>query len=493
MVSNWTIGRKVTVGFVTAALALAIVGFTAYRGSISVDENSRWVSHTHAVKTELAQVELSLLEAESSVRGFVLTNTADFTRGFDDAVGKARSHLATATELTRDNPKQQKRLETVSGLMKQRIEKLVAQVTHRSAPAQTFDLANAAQMAGEGRALMQEIRDTLQAANADEQRLLDQRQISSDEASAMQRNVILVGSIVGTLVSILIGLWTATSVARQIGTAVQAVQSSSTELQAAANQQASSATEQASAMNEIATTISELLATSRQIAESSQRVSQIASQTASSARAGDQTLNRSTEASATVRKQVDQIVNHMLDLGKRSQQIGGVLDVVGELAEQTNILAINASIEAAGAGDAGRRFGVVADEIRKLADRVGGSTKEIRSMIEDVRTAVNTTVMATEAGSKAVDAGAAQIEESMAAYRQIAGLVGTTTDAAREIELSTKQQATAVEQVNVAISSVAQAARETEASATQTLQTSVRLTDLSKDLRRIVDNGTLAR
>src|SRR6202167_3653583 len=141
----------------------------------------------------------------------------------------------------------------------------------------------------------------------------------------------------------------------------------------------------------------------------------------------------------------------MLDLGKKSQEIGAVLDIVSELAEQTNILAINATIEAAGAGDTGKRFGVVADEIRKLADRVGGSTKEIRGLIDDVRSAVNTTVMATETGSKSVDSGAQQFARVAEDFRRIAQLVTTTTDAAREIELSTKQQSTAVEQVNLAI------------------------------------------
>ena len=120
----------------------------------------------------------------------------------------------------------------------------------------------------------------------------------------------------------------------------------------------------------------------------------------------------------------------MLELGKKSQQIGRCLDIVSELAEQTNILAINATIEAAGAGEAGRRFAVVADEIRKLADRVAGSAKEIRGLIDDVRGAVNTTVMATESGSKAVDAGTRQFGEVASALKQIAGLVATTTDAA---------------------------------------------------------------
>ncbi|MDB5220161.1 MAG: histidine kinase, partial [Myxococcaceae bacterium] len=244
--------------------------------------------------------------------------------------------------------------------------------------------------------------------------------------------------------------------------------------------------EQSTAMTQITTTMTELLASSRQISDGAVRVSQIARQTGAAAGAGEATVVQGNEASALVRRQVDLVVTHMLDLGKKSQQAGAVLDIVVELAEQTNILAINAAIEAAGAGDAGRRFGVVADEIRKLADRVAGSTKEIRTLIEDVRSAVNTTVMTTETGSKSVDAGSKQFGDVTTAFKHIAGLVGTTTEAAREIELSTKQQTTAVEQVNVAIGNVAQATRETEASSGQTLQAVSQLAGVSKGLLRLV-------
>jgi methyl-accepting chemotaxis protein len=95
-------------------------------------------------------------------------------------------------------------------------------------------------------------------------------------------------------------------------------------------------------------------------------------------------------------------------------------------------------------------------------------------------------VMATESGSKAVDAGARQFSEVAMSFRQIAGMVGTTTEAAKEIELSTKQQSSAVEQVNLAVVNVSQAAHETETSSGQTLQTSSELTTLSRDLARLI-------
>jgi methyl-accepting chemotaxis protein len=232
------------------------------------------------------------------------------------------------------------------------------------------------------------------------------------------------------------------------------------------------------------------LVTSRQIAQSAQRVAQIAAETTNAARAGESKVDESQRSVAAIRRQVDLIVSHMLELGKKSQQIGSVIDIVSELAEQTNILAINATIEAAGAGESGKRFAVVADEIRKLADRVTGSTKEIRVLVDDVRSAVNTTVMATETGSKAVDAGSKQFLEVASMFKQIASLVGTTTEASREIELSTKQQSTAVEQVNIAIANVAQASKETEASSSQTLQTASQLSSLSEGLLRLVRPAT---
>ncbi len=337
------------------------------------------------------------------------------------------------------------------------------------------------------------LRRAVDAFIAFARRTLDQENKASTQAADTAATLMTVFALLALAMAIGIAVPLTRALAIQIGTAVGQIQSSSTELQAAANQQATATKEQATAMNEITTTITELLATSRQIAESAQRVAHIAGQTASSARDGDATVDRAQGSIAQTRRQVDLIVNHMVDLGKKSQQVGAVLDIVGELSEQTNILAINATIEAAGAGDAGKRFAVVADEIRKLAERVGGSTKEIRTLIEDIRSAVNTTVMTTETGSKAVDTGATQFSAVASAFKEIAGMVGTTTEAAREIELSTKQQATAVEQVNIAAMNVAQATRETEASAGQTLQTAGQLSGLSRELLRLVRPRVEAR
>ena len=484
MFSNWTFGRRLVVAFCLAGIVLVAIATIAYQNTGTLVDNNRWVSHTWEVRRTLAQIGFELSEAESGARGYVITGNEDYLSNYRTEAATIADLVAAFGRLTADNPEQQQRLAQLKPLVDQKLAALANNVETRST--QGFDAAQRLVASGQGLDLMDRIRAIITASDEAEAGLLRERDAAAAASASLAISMIIGGGLVGVFFVGLIGWLIIRSLNLQIGGAVGHVQSSSAELQSAANQQASGIKEQTISMNEIATTISELLSTSRQIAESSQRVAQIAEQTVSSARSGDSTVDRAHESIAGIKRQVDQIVGHMLELGKKSQQIGAVLDIVTELAEQTNILSINATIEAAGAGETGKRFAIVADEIRKLADRVAGSAKEVRTLIDDVRSSVNTTVMATETGSKAVDAGSRQFTEVASAFRSIASLVATTTEAAREIELSTKQQATAVEQVNVAIANVAQAAKENEASTSQTLETASLLAVTSSDLLRLV-------
>jgi CHASE3 domain sensor protein len=480
----WTFGKKLAVGFSIALLLLVAIGVVSYRGLDSLANTSYLVTRTHSVVEHIERVSSLLKDAETGQRGYVITGDESFLAPHTEAVGELPKVLRDLRGLTHDTPAQQKRIDELEPLIDQKLAELKRTIDLRRSSG--FEPTQKLVQAGEGKRVMDEVRRTLTQMDREERDLLRQRASEVESTASGARTTITMGTFVCVLLSSIVGFVLVRSLAGQIGSAVRHVQSSSAELQAAANQQVSGAKEQATAMSEISTTISELLATSRQIAESAQRVARISSETAGAARHGDETMQRTYDQVGAIKRQVDVIVEHMIDLGKKSQQIGGILEIINELSEQTNILAINATIEAAGAGELGRRFAVVADEIRKLADRVGGSTKEIRELVDDIRAAVNTTVMATEGGSKAVDAGQRQFSEVATSFRQITGLLGTTSEAAREIELSTKQQASAVEQVTLAVANVAQAAKETEASSTQTFQTSSELTSLSRELARLV-------
>jgi methyl-accepting chemotaxis protein len=492
MFVSWTFGKKLGAGFGLAGVVLLVVALVGYRSTHQLIENERWVIHTQEVRRLLAHTKALAVDAETGVRGFVITGDNAFLEPYRAAVGQAAQALAEVRALTADNPDQQRRLQRTADMLRDTLEHAERVIEER----QTLGLAKASAtiVSGEGKKRMDQLRASIDEADGEEASLLEKRRVEAEATAETTQLVTLWGSVLGSLLVAGFGALIARSLSRQVASAVQHIQSSSAELQSAAGQQATGAKEQATAMSEITTTISELLATSRQIAESAQRVAQISERTARAALVGDNTVEKGNQSVSVMRHHVGLIVHHMVELGKKSQEVGVVLDIVSELAEQTNILAINATIEAVGAGEAGRRFSVVADEIRKLSDRVAGSTKEIRGLIDDVRSAVNTTIMTTETGSKAIEAGSKQFSEVATAFSQISLEVATTTEAAREIELSTKQQTTAVEQVTVAMSNVSQVTKESEVSTLQTQRTATELAGLSRELLRIVQpDGHLPR
>jgi methyl-accepting chemotaxis protein len=481
---RWTFGRRVASGFAATVLLTILIDLVSiYALRVVVSSKDRVINVNAQILIESEQLNTAMERKASALRGYLFARDERFVdelraARIDIVATLARLRAAVRTDEGDRDLDQIERAETEH---QQVVERLFAMRRANNDPGAIIK-AYEVQLGPK----RDELEGLVKSFVASEQRILQETsQASTDSVTQTIRTLALMTAI-ALFLAIAIAFLITRALTQQVGTSVGRVQSSSAELQAAATQQATGAKEQATAMNEITTTITELMATSRQISESAQRVSQVAQQATTSARSGDTTVDRGNDAIVGTRKQIDLVVGHILDLGKKSQQIGAVLDIVSELAEQTNILSINASIEAAGAGESGKRFAVVAEEIRKLADRVAGSTKEIRTLIDDVRGAVNTTVMTTETGSKSVDQTAKQFGDIAAAFRQIATLVATTLDAAREIELSTKQQATAVEQVNLAISNVSQATRETETSSAQTLQTASQLATLSRDLLRLV-------
>ncbi len=481
---RWTFGQKIAAGFAVVVVLTLISSLVSVRALRTVvADKDRLLTDNAAKLLDTEKFQYTVERKVAAIRGFLLTDKELYLQ----RVAEARTEIGLLLSQLRP------RVVTDEGrALLARIEQ--AEAEHDQVVNQAVALRQGGKPLEEVARFFDEtvapkrfaLEKVVVEFIAHEERLLEAAKAASTaEAVSAQRLVMI---IVVTTMAVAIGLaaFLSRRLGRDIGVAIQHIRSASAELQSAASQQATGAKETATSMNEISTTVSELLATSRQIAESAQRVAHISEETASAAKAGDQTVGQAHESIVGIKKHVDQVVTHMLDLGKKSQQIGSVVDIINELAEQTNILSINASIEAAGAGESGRRFAVVADEIRKLAERTGGSTREIAALIEEIRAAVNTTVMATEGGAKAVDAGARQFGEVTAALDHIAKLVATSSDAAREIELSTQQQATAVEQVNVAIVNAAQATKETEASSSQTLQTAGQLATLSGDLAQLV-------
>jgi CHASE3 domain sensor protein len=485
MSRTWTFGQKLALGFaliVTLAIFMAIVAVNALNRVVASKDRVIAVSARNLI--DAAKLEAASSRKAAAIRGYLLSGDplylqaeGDARRNFLEGIAEMKPLLYT--DRGRELLRQIEQMELDHQALVDRAN------TMRQEKPPSYE-AMARFMTGEVMPMRNRLDSRIDEFAAWEQQLLDEGRRASSDAASSATHLVIGMTVLVILLGAAVAIFLTRLLARQIGSAVQDIQSSSSELQTAATQQSTGVREQTTAMTEITTTINELLATSRQIAESAQRVAQISSETGDAAAAGDKVVEHAHESVSGIKRQVDTIVNHMLDLGRKSQQIGVIVDIINELAEQTNILAINATIEAAGAGENGKRFAVVADEIRKLADRVGGSIKDIRSLVEEIRAAVNATVMATEGGTKAVDAGAREFNEVASSLHRITTLVITTSEAAREIELSTKQQSTAVEQVNSAVANVTQVSKEVETSMSQALQTASQLAALSRNLSRLI-------
>jgi twitching motility protein PilJ len=189
-----------------------------------------------------------------------------------------------------------------------------------------------------------------------------------------------------------------------------------------------------------------------------------------------------------IRAEVQGIAKKIKRLGDRSLEISEIVDTIEEIAAQTNLLAVNAAIEAAGAGEAGLRFSVVADEIRKLAERATRATKDIATLIQNVQVETQELVVGMETGTREVEAGYRVTVEAGGSLQAIAGASERSAALAGEISAATREQVRGAEQVAVAVQAIAGVAVATEQAVVQTRRTTEELVAVAEALQR-----TLAR
>lgn len=259
------------------------------------------------------------------------------------------------------------------------------------------------------------------------------------------------------------------------------------EIVASASQLAASASESAAAVSETTTTVEEVRQTAHVASQKAKQVSESAQKTAQITQTGRKSTEDVVAGINRIRQQMEAIAASMVRLSEQSQAIGQIIATVEDLATQSNLLAVNAAIEAAKAGEHGKGFGVVAQEVKNLAEQSRQATNQVRSILGDIQKATATAVMATEEGSKAVEAGTRQTEVAGESIRTLAGSVTEAAQAATQIAASSQQQLVGVDQVVTAMENIKQASAQNVAGAKQ-LETAARnLNDLGQRLKQMVE------
>jgi methyl-accepting chemotaxis protein len=287
-------------------------------------------------------------------------------------------------------------------------------------------------------------------------------------------------------------------------------------LSAASRQQASGAQEQVAAVVEVTTSLEELSETARQIAVNAESVAKAAgdalgiasrlrdssSQAGDTSERGQQAVESAIKAIEVVRNRIELLGQRLLNLTERSKQIGTIIDLISEIADETHLLALNAAIESAGVGEAGRRFGVIAQEVKSLADRSLEATQDVRQIIVELQGAVAAAVLAAEEGKKETGRAVERsyqagivinemgqvVNETSGEARQIVEAVQSVNTLCEEISFATRQQQSASAQIVTTMRAISEIAQETADGSRETIDSMEELQRLSRELNKTVAN-----
>lgn len=267
---------------------------------------------------------------------------------------------------------------------------------------------------------------------------------------------------------------------------VNVLSSAASQISTSTTQFAATAAETAAAVSETTTTVEELRQTALVSSQKAKTVSEASQNAAAVAQSGRKSVEEMIDGMNRIRTQMESIADRMIRLNEQSQSIGQIVTTVEDLAAQSNMLAVNAAIEAAKAGEQGKGFAVVAQEVRNLAEQSRQATSQVMGILTEVQKAINAAMLATEQGAKTVEQGATQAKEAGRSIQLLSGNVNDSAGAASLIAASSQQQLVGVDQVAHSMDSVKQASRQNADGAKQLEAAAQNLKALGERLQALI-------
>ncbi|MEN8169966.1 MAG: methyl-accepting chemotaxis protein [Pseudomonadota bacterium] len=272
--------------------------------------------------------------------------------------------------------------------------------------------------------------------------------------------------------------------ASQVTSAAEKTQATASHLAEASSHQAQQIASASTAVNEMAISIEGVSKNADQLAEESQRSVDIAKK-------GAEAVQKTINGMDIIRDQIQETSKRIKRLGESSQEIGDIVELINDIAEQTNILALNAAIQAAMAGEAGRGFAVVADEVTRLAERSSDATKQIEALVKTIQTDTNEAIISMEQSTSGVVAGAKIAEDAGAALSEIESVSAHLAELVQSITSATRQQANAASNISDTMNVIQEITTQTSEGSNQTAQSIGNLSDLASELKRSVSGFKL--
>jgi methyl-accepting chemotaxis protein len=325
------------------------------------------------------------------------------------------------------------------------------------------------------RQITRPLRDTLQAVEriAAGDLTHDLRVTRRDEIGVLQQGIARMGTTLRELIS-------------GIRDGVTQIASAAEELSAVTEQTSAGANSQKVETDQVATAMHEMAATVQEVARNAEQASHAATGADDEARAGDRVVGEAISQIERLAEEVHRSTEAMNLLQQESQKIGSVMDVIKSVAEQTNLLALNAAIEAARAGEAGRGFAVVADEVRGLAQRTQKSTEEIEELVASLQHGTQQVANAMQGSRTLTDSSVELARKAGASLENITGTVSSIQSMNQQIAAAAEQQSAVAEEISRSILNVRDVSEQTAAASDETAASSVELARLGGHLQMLV-------
>lgn len=485
--AHMTIGRQVFVGYLATlvvTLVLVVVA-TAALNRVS-DAKDTVIERDAALVTGAYRLDANVSERSAVSRGYFLTRNErelDSLRELEEAYDVLFAELLGAVHT-----------EAGRGLLDQVGD---AESTWRTAVNEVAGAARAGASADEVSRLAEagpfqrraELRSAVRRFIERQERLIAGAVRQADQRA--ERSLQVVWGLAAAALAVALAL--ATLITRQVSRTLSAlsrtVDRAARDLVAGTTQQVTGFTQQAAAAQETVATVEELVQTAQQSAQRARTVADRALHSAEVAQEGIRAVEGSAQGMEAIRAQVDSIAQGVVTLAERAQAVSHIVDTVNEIAEQTHLLALNAAIEAARAGEHGRGFGVVASEVKGLADQSRRATAQVNEILREIQGGTNSAVMLTEAGTKSVSEGMRLVTQTGQTITELSETVAEATLAAEQIAASSNQQAAATSQIGQAMKEIDAVMEQNLAAARQAEQTAHELDAVATRLKSLVGAG----
>ena len=274
---------------------------------------------------------------------------------------------------------------------------------------------------------------------------------------------------------------------REIIKAANVIAGAATQILTATTQVASGAAETVTSVSETTSTVEEVKQTARLASEKSKSVSYSAQQAALVAQQGQVAVTETVNGINLIKQNMESVAESIVKLSEQNQTIGEIISTVNDLAQQSNLLAVNAAIEAAKAGEQGKGFAIVAQEVKSLAEQSKKATVQVRTILNDIQKSTGAAVMTTEQVSKAVDTSVKQAAEAGDSITRLTESVTEAANALMQIVASSQQQLVGMDQIALAMGNIRQAAQQNVAGTKQVEESAYSLNELGQKLKEMVD------